>query len=115
VSLIEAGSTLLAGTVAYRGFRHTRRLELHESALTVEDVVEGSGRPLVRSSLPFAPGEPARGDALAHALVRDEPSTVSERLYVRESAVARVQEVESALPLTIGWDLPLRPAATIAR
>jgi hypothetical protein len=108
VELLEASDGELAAAVTGRtGVRHERRLVLDGDALTVHDRLEGTGRRLVESSLPLAPG--AELGAVPHgsgpASVERRP--VSERFFERVDADALVVREPLSLPAELGWRVPL--------
>jgi uncharacterized heparinase superfamily protein len=125
VEILEATGSEREGKIAaeFRGFTHVatglthrRRLAWSPGRISVEDDIEGYGRHVIESSLPFQPStrvegdSPFRADKLAIEPVGPLKSMiderwVSERFFKRSPAPAIVARGEVALPVTIGWKL----------
>jgi hypothetical protein len=105
VELLEASDRNAAASVQWPGGpRHTRTIHWSPSAVEVHDRIDGSGRHLVESRLPLAPGARVEVKAHdgAHALER---GWLSERLFERTEIDVAVQRVERALPVELGWTI----------
>lgn len=105
VELLEASDGSAAASVQWSsGPRHTRTIRWSPDAVEVHDRVDGSGRHLVESRLPLAPGARVEVEAHDGAHVR-ERGWLSERLFERTEIDVAVQRVERALPVELGWTI----------
>jgi hypothetical protein len=123
VELLEASGSEKEGSMVaeLRGFpcvkggvRHRRRLAWSPQTVEIEDELEGRGRHLVESVLPFAPGvdvelgRPIRANGVAIEPVGTlsctvETRPVSERIFERLDALALVMRGEVDFPARFGW------------
>jgi uncharacterized heparinase superfamily protein len=108
VEFLEATEHELAAAVTgRRGVRHVRRIRLEGNQLTILDRLEGTGRRLVESSLPLAPGVELAARVTGSPPPKHEPRPISERLFERLDATALVVREQRSLPAELGWTIAL--------
>ena len=101
---LRSSDPLEAEVGLHDGIRHIRRVtwDREHGEVTVEDVVEGSGRHRVAARLVWAPDAPAVEVVLSDGLERrDEPAVVAERIGHPAPTRATVAFTESELPTTL--------------
>jgi hypothetical protein len=90
---------------------HERTVELLDGKLRVRDVVRGTGRRTIRSTLPLASDDwIARVEFAGPLAVRVDSVPHSERLFRRESRPALVAEGVAEFPAELSWTLGLEGA-----
>ena len=107
VELLEASEHELVAAVTSRGVRHERRIRLDGNELTIVDRLEGTGRRLVESSLPLAPGIELSAAATGSGPAMREPRRIAERFFEWVDAEALVVREERSLPAELGWTIAL--------
>jgi hypothetical protein len=106
VAPLEAGDSRVGGTVRWRnGVVHRRRITWTDDAVTVADELLGSGRHVVRSTLPL--GSPDVEVAAVGAVAHRESAWLSERFGERVAIENAVVELEAELPVELGWRITL--------